>query len=395
MTVDISVGAVLFFVLYGVTGMAAFMAALYLLLRRGNAFAPEVTPPLRLRRWAASFFAMSLLGHVWWCLLFISSGDSNLFDGIWYSSEYVAVVVLDCLTLLPTIAGTLLAMLQDRRRPVWPILLAMIPFVALGAVLMVRFNVILLHIAGVYVLLLYILFTIYIIFAVRQYGRWLRDNYADLERKEVWLSQIVALACMLFFILYAVIDGSAVFLYLLHAIELVFFGLLLWRVETLPQLGESSMEQSCCTSALDKSPDTAVVPQTESPSAIPSNTDFPGIEKLLAECCEATQLYLQHELTVGQLAKAVGTNRFYLSQYFSRQGTTYNAYINDLRIRHFVSLYRKAVSSDQSVTAQQLARESGYRSYSTFSLAFKQRMGQSVTAWMRDEHVNPEKSEGT
>ena len=38
----------------------------------------------------------------------------------------------------------------------------------------------------------------------------------------------------------------------------------------------------------------------------------------------------------------------------------------------------------QPVTAKQLASDSGYRSYSTFSLAFKQRMGQSVTTWMAD-----------
>ena len=27
--------------------------------------------------------------------------------------------------------------------------------------------------------------------ALRQYGRWLRDNYADLEHKEVWQSFVV------------------------------------------------------------------------------------------------------------------------------------------------------------------------------------------------------------
>ncbi|MBR1503822.1 MAG: AraC family transcriptional regulator [Prevotella sp.] len=31
-----------------------------------------------------------------------------------------------------------------------------------------------------------------------------------------------------------------------------------------------------------------------------------------------------------------------------------------------------------------MANESGYRSYSTFSLAFKQRTGLSVTAWIRN-----------
>ena len=104
---------------------------------------------------------------------------------------------------------------------------------------------------------------------------------------------------------------------------------------------------------------------------------------MLQKHCIDTQLYLQHDLTITQLAKAIGTNRFYLSQYFSGQGITYNAYINDLRIQHFMRLYREALATKRSFTAQQLASESGYRSYSTFGIAFKQRMGQTVTAWMR------------
>jgi AraC-like DNA-binding protein len=106
---------------------------------------------------------------------------------------------------------------------------------------------------------------------------------------------------------------------------------------------------------------------------------------LLQQHCIDTQLYLQHDLNLSQLAKAIGTNRFYLSQYFSSQGTTYNAYINKLRIDHFIELYHEAsaTAEGQSIQAKQLAARSGYRSYSTFSLAFKQRMGVSVTAWMR------------
>ena len=87
------------------------------------------------------------------------------------------------------------------------------------------------------------------------------------------------------------------------------------------------------------------------------------------------------------MAKAIGTNRTYLSLYFMRKETTYNAYINDLRIRHFIGLYREAVAAQRPVVVQQLALMSGYRSYSTFSLAFKQRMGQNVTAWMRREEM--------
>ena len=82
-------------------------------------------------------------------------------------------------------------------------------------------------------------------------------------------------------------------------------------------------------------------------------------------------------------AQAVGTNRHYLSQYFSTQGLNYNTYINGLRITHFVSLYREAVDTHQSITAQQLAHLSGFHSYRTFSDAFRRVMNQSVSTWMK------------
>ena len=144
---------------------------------------------------------------------------------------------------------------------------------------------------------------------------------------------------------------------------------LLWRVETLSDL---SIRQPLAVN--------------EEENATPENQKNPDeMEVFLQKRCIDTQLYLQHDLTVSQLAQAIGTNRFYLSQYFSAQNMTYNTYINNLRIQHFVCLYHEAAAAGRELTAQELARESGYRSYSTFSLAFKQRMGQSVTAWMRDQ----------
>ena len=346
---------ILFFILYGITGVVPLIAALYLLLRRGNAFAPDVAPPVRLRCWAASFFAVAALGHVWWYLFYIYSRDLQ-------SASYVVVSVLDCVALLTTIAGTLLAMLQDRKRPVWPAFAVMIPFVALGVLQILIPETSFIGIATIYILSLYVLFSGYMVFAVRKYGRWLNDNYADLENKKVWLSQTVSLAFLLLFILYTLVDIDTV--YLLHVIELLLFGLLLWRVETLPSL-------------------TPVSPRVEAPA----NIDLAQIEQLLTEHCVDTQLYLQHDLSLQQLARAVGTNRFYLSQYFSRQGITYNTYINNLRINHFINRYQEFVKTQRPFTVQQLASESGYRSYSTFSLAFKQRTGQSVTAWTRESSL--------
>ena len=208
--------------------------------------------------------------------------------------------------------------------------------------------------------------------AVRQYGRWLRDNYADLENKEVWQSFVVLAVVVLVFGIYASGVGGPAYEYIIQVCGILLICYLLWRVETLSDL---SISQPLAVAVGEK--------------ATVENSTSTGddIGALLQLYCVDTKLYLQHDLTVTQLAQAIGTNRFYLGQYFSRQDATYNAYINTLRINHFVRLYRESVAAQRQFTAQQLANDSGYRSYSTFSLAFKQRMGQSVTAWMREQEA--------
>ena len=358
---DIPAGLILFFILYGITGVVPAIAAVYLLLRRANAIAPGITPPMRLRRWTASFFAVTTLAHVWWLLFNIYSGDLH-------SVAYLVIVMVDCMLLFVTFAGMLLAMLQDRRRPVWPALVIMIPFVALWGAVMAFPSKLFEQITAAYLVLLGLLFLVHMIFAIRQYGRWLNDNYADLENKKVWLCQAVALGCMLLFVLY-VLAVDMVLIWFLHIIELVLVGLLLWRVETLPLLAQNTAEPS---------PN----PQPLTPTSTISTIDLEQIDRLLKEHCVATQLYLQHELSLQDLAQAIGTNRSYLSQYFSRKSITYNTYINNLRIDFFIKRYQELTAARQAVVAQELAYESGFSSYRTFSRAFTQRMGQSVTTWM-------------
>ncbi|MBR1556926.1 MAG: helix-turn-helix transcriptional regulator [Prevotella sp.] len=271
------------------------------------------------------------------------------------------------------------------------------PFLVLGGVLMFHPSRQILLIAIAYVVLLYVVFTVYMVFAVRHYGRWLNDNYADLENKKVWLSQVVTLGCLLLFMLYTLVNIDAILLmFLLHLTELVLFGLLLWRVETLPELDAPSADETYTPQALERqvcettSAESAFVPDTmpitstqaEQPSASPVGIDLDQMEQLLREHCVATQLYLENNLTLQMLAQAVGTNRYYLSQYFSRQGITYNIYINNLRVNHFISRYQELAAAGQPIVAQQLASESGFRSYSTFARAFVLRTGQSLTTWI-------------
>ena len=73
--------------------------------------------------------------------------------------------------------------------------------------------------------------------ALRQYGRWLRDNYADLEQKEVWQSFVVLAIVLLVFVVYALINENSIYIYVMLVVNAVFICYLLWRVETLSDLG--------------------------------------------------------------------------------------------------------------------------------------------------------------
>ena len=342
--------------------MLNVVSALYLLLRRGNAIAPEVTSPIRLRRWAAAFLFVCAFSHVSWIVYFYHPSPAF----------YALVCGLDLLLLFPTIAGILLSMLQDRRRPVWPVLALLVPALVLLALSGIRGDDFFYTPLIIYVLCLYAFIMLFLFLAVRRYGRWLRDNYADLENKEVWQSLLLLAVFMLLFVMYSsTTGGSPIMEYLLQIDCIIIVGLLLWRVETLQQLNVS-------TSAPEAEP-VEDAQKDSTPKPVPVD-----IAPLLKKYCESRRLYLRHDLTLAQLAQAIGTNHFYLSQFFSQQGITYNAYINGLRIRHFTRLYKKAVADGRVFTAKQLAFESGYHSYSTFSAAFRQSTGKTVTTWIHD-----------
>ena len=285
-------------------------------------------------------------------------------------------------------------MLQDRQRPLWPVGVMTAPLVVLMVAGIVNRSEAYMPVAYGYLLLVAVGVVVYMVRAVRQYRRWLRDNYADLEHKEVWQTFVVLAVIVLMFGYYVVgYDGGMFYEYVIQVCCIVLVGHLLWRVETLSDLSitqplpiEIIGIQDNSLSDDNSRPDDNRQPNDgDSPSSdTMTDATFGQIGAMLQQRCEDARLYLHHGLTLAQLAQAIGTNRTYLGLYFSSKKISYNTYVNDLRIRHFVSLYRDAVAARCTVTAQQLASESGYRNYKTFSVAFRERMGQSVTEWMSE-----------
>ena len=364
----------IFTMLYAVVTAMAAIASIYLLFRRGNAFAADVTPPRRLRRWTAAFFGVIAAGHLWYLPAAVLTSDDYIMLSLLIGA------LLDCMLTIPLTLVVMLCMLQDRRRPLWPVGMMVAPLVVGIAVYIGSRSEGMLPWLYSYFLLMAVGFTIYMVREVRRYGRWLRDNYADLEHKEVWQSFLVLAVIMLMFSYYIVGYGGMTYEYIVQMCGLVLIGYLLWRVETLSDLTVSQPLPIEEETIAPVSPSEDDSPSSETLS----DAAYEKIASLLQQHCVDTQLYLQHNLNISQLAQTLGTNRTYLSKYFAMQGITYNAYINDLRIRHFVHLYGEAVATQHFFTVQELASQSGYRNYNTFALAFKQRMGKSVTEWKQD-----------
>ena len=363
----------LFAMLYGGVAVMALLSCIYFIFSRSNIIQPSIKPPRRLRLWAAAFLAAMFASHVWWLVI----------GSVWLTDDrfvrIITLIALDNLTLPPLFMAMMLRLLQDRRRPLWPVFVAAAPTAVFAVIGITTRQPVYEWVMEGYTLTTGIIFCIYMIVAVKHYGRWLRDNFADLEHKEVWQSLLAPLLMVLTFCAYAYHEGQLYREYLTQIASCFIIFFIIWRVETLQTLE--------VTEAGETDNDTTK-PETETNTTNNINA-YQEISDLLREHCEQKQLYLQHNLTLQQLATAIGTNRTYLSAYFNERNETYNSYINRLRVEHFAKLYHKANANGHSATAKKLAIASGFHSYSTFSVAFKSFMGMPVRLWIRK--INEEK----
>ena len=101
----------IYYVFYGGVTALSLTACCYMLFSRGNAFAIDITPPARLRRWAANFFAALALCHLWYMPMYFLSSSDDVMLG------YLIAGLLDSLTIIPLTIVVLITMLQDRKRP--------------------------------------------------------------------------------------------------------------------------------------------------------------------------------------------------------------------------------------------------------------------------------------
>lgn len=356
--------------------------AIYLLVSKRNAFGRELVTDQRLRRKAG-----------WAILIYVLTYLLNIPLVLWFADDpqlqQMASVTIDMVLYLPTMLRFMLETLQDRRRwdnrLWWFCVIAVLPLMGWLLTRQTWWT------WAMYALYLTELATciVWYIRATITYHRFLADNYADLEHKELTWSWIIlcfmALSLVNYLLMMSQSDIHVIkaYSYVFHVADTIFIGIIVLYIDhqqVLEPLAEETVEAE-------------LQEETEVESGGTENTPIAPISKndiiiikigaLLQKHCEATQLYLQHDLSLNTVAQACHTNRTYLSLYFASQGITYYTYINKLRIDYFQSLYRKALREKITPpTLQQLSTDSGFSSYNTFSRAFVSCKGVSVSKWL-------------
>ncbi len=98
---------------------------------------------------------------------------------------------------------------------------------------------------------------------------------------------------------------------------------------------------------------------------------------------EQDLIYLNPELTLSDVARSIGTNRSYLSEYFNHEcNTSFNDYINNLRLSYAENI----MTTNQDISIEEIASTSGFNSISTFRRAFIKKHGVTPSNY-RHEHL--------
>lgn len=114
------------------------------------------------------------------------------------------------------------------------------------------------------------------------------------------------------------------------------------------------------------------VEEPEEPEEVEQQRDAfdATITRALDERCKATLLFCNPELSLQDLALALGTNRTYLSKWFVKNDTTFYSYINGLRIEY---AGRLLLETNHSIA--QVMTDAGFTSKTTFRKYFQNHFG--------------------
>jgi AraC-like DNA-binding protein len=214
-----------------------------------------------------------------------------------------------------------------------------------------------------------ILYSVFIIaygfVATRRYNRILKENFSDDTLSLYWLKYILyvymGIICLW---TWASLSETLYAVSIYNLCMIVFFGLICYF----------SYKQDDMLEALR-------MLNSDDSSKGQASRSY-GFEDNLESLFREKEIYLDPKLTISGLARALGTNRTYVSNFLNSQmHTNFYEYVNGWRIKK-----AKDLLTTTSLPLETVAGESGFNSISSFRRYFTATCGISPSAYRKRSH---------
>ena len=123
----------------------------------------------------------------------------------------------------------------------------------------------------------------------------------------------------------------------------------------------------------------------EQPAESTSTIEESRVGKSIDQLFITQQCYLTPNIKIGDVAKATGICRTYISNYINQtKGMSFSDYINSLRVEHAKILLSQNTENIKFVT---IATRSGFASEQSFYRNFHKFTGKKPLEWVKEQHL--------
>lgn len=204
----------------------------------------------------------------------------------------------------------------------------------------------------------------FIMRSLRRYGESIDNNYSYCEGINIkWLKTVVWLfAVNLLFCIYLYSHISAGLFLIYYAYCLAMWCYIIWCNESYhrPQWTPE-----------------AIIPLCVQDAPLEPNGDADKFKNKLKVLFDEQRIFLKTDLVMQEVAQRLGTNRTYLSRYLNHnKHVSFYEYVNSYRLAH---AERLLLTTSNKI--KDIAQDSGFNSFSTFTSLFRRHYGCTPTEY--------------
>lgn len=250
-----------------------------------------------------------------------------------------------------------------------------------------------LQIRSIAIILSGIIYVILTLILLSRHQHSIRDNFSDIEHINLkWLQYLTAGIGLIWL---SVIFGTEEITFTIVVVFVLFIGIYGIRqtpifasghMPTYPRATDIPTNALSSETVIPPSADIALatanaIAQPKYKKSGLSEEDVTALHDRLAELMLREQLFTQPDITLGEVARKLGTHPNYLSQVINaRLNKTFYDYINAHRVEAFIQAVNDP--KQQHYTLLALAFQCGFNSKSSFNRNFKKVMGESPSEYL-------------